>query len=392
MPNSPHEGAAAAVDGDAWKSLLYRVFDESPVGISLTAPNGQLGRINSAFASMLGYDHAELQAKGVADVTHPDDVAASRTLIGQLLAQKGGEGRVTKRYLHKDGRIVWADVSTVLLRDAAGEPLHFVTHIRDITEWRRAEDELRQHRDQLDSLVVLRTAELARSNKELEQFAVIASHDLKEPLRKIQAFGDILQQDFAQALSSEGRDYLGRMTTAAARLQRMIDSLLLYSRVTTHAKPFAHVSLHPIALQVVSELEPRIAQTGASVTVGALPTVWGDALQLHQLVQNLVGNALKFVEAGQRPQIEVTAIADDGRVKLVVQDNGIGIDAQFHGKIFGMFQRLHAPTAYEGSGIGLAVCQKIVERHGGAIAVHSTPGHGTRFEVTLPASNPTPGQ
>jgi signal transduction histidine kinase len=233
--------------------------------------------------------------------------------------------------------------------------------------------------------------ELARSNRELEAFASVASHDLQEPLRKITAFGARLKSHCGEALGEKGHDYLERMQSAAIRMQSLIDDLLAYSRVTTRGQPFVSVSLAGVTREVLSDLELRIERTGARVEVGELPTIEADPTQMRQLLQNLLSNALKFQQPGQVPRIRV-----DGRmlggtrgrngaatVQIRVEDNGIGFDEKYLDRLFKPFQRLHGPSVYEGTGIGLAICKKIAERHGGTITARSAPGQGACFLVEL---------
>jgi len=240
--------------------------------------------------------------------------------------------------------------------------------------------------------------ELARSNEELEQFAYVASHDLQEPLRKIIAFGGLLAKECGASLSDDGRDYIERMTGAARRMQQLISDLLALSRVATRAHPFEPVDLNTTLQEVLSDLQPRIDASGASVAAAELPTLDADPTQMRQLLQNLVGNALKFHKENEAAQVRVLAAWDgssgeaaarepappEGMCRIVVADNGIGFDSKYAERIFGIFQRLHGRLAYSGSGIGLAVCRKIAERHGGAIEAHGEPGAGARFAVTLP--------
>jgi light-regulated signal transduction histidine kinase (bacteriophytochrome) len=231
--------------------------------------------------------------------------------------------------------------------------------------------------------------ELERSNRELQDFASVASHDLQEPLRKVRAFGDRLSAKYGAELTDQGRDYLERMQDAAARMQTLINDLLTFSRVTTRAHPFVPVDLNTLVSQVLADLEVRIQQSKATVEVDELPTIDGDQLQLRQLFQNLVSNALKFQPPDVAPVVRVYAEdVDDGSVRLCVQDNGIGFDEKYLDRIFTIFQRLHGRVEYEGTGIGLAVCRKIVDRHGGSISARSAPGQGATFLVTLPRSQP----
>jgi signal transduction histidine kinase len=263
---------------------------------------------------------------------------------------------------------------------------------REIAERRQAEDNLKATASRLE-----------RSNRELQDFAYMASHDLQEPLRKVQAFGDRLKAACAKSLGAEGRDYLERMQAAAKRMQILIDDLLAFSRVTTKANPFEPVDLERIAREVLSDLEVRLQQGGGKVDLGELPTLEADPLQMRQLFQNLISNALKFHQEGRAPVVEVrgrvfrqpdkqpsAGSAEDGFCEITFQDNGIGFDEKYLDRIFILFQRLHGRSAYEGTGIGLAICRKIADRHGGSITARSTPGEGSTFVITLPLKQPKP--
>ncbi|MEJ7872996.1 MAG: PAS domain S-box protein, partial [Rubrobacteraceae bacterium] len=240
-------------------------------------------------------------------------------------------------------------------------------------------------------------ARLNRSNRDLQDFAYVASHDLQEPLRKVRTFADRLNVKYAEVLGEQGRDYLERMAGAAARMQDLIDDLLELSRVTTKAQPFTPVDLSEVAQEVLSDLEARIDQIGGRVEVSGLPTVEADRPQMRQLLQNLIGNALKFHREGKTPIIKVYGAfvqkrkeepnrraAHGGVCQILVEDNGIGFDEEHLERIFVPFQRLHGRTDYEGTGMGLAICRKVVERHGGDITAKSIPGRGATFVVTLP--------
>jgi light-regulated signal transduction histidine kinase (bacteriophytochrome) len=260
-----------------------------------------------------------------------------------------------------------------------------------------------EERQRVNATLTALTTRLEQSNRELQDFASVASHDLQEPLRKIQAFGDRLRSKFAEPLGEAGRDYVDRMHSAAARMQTLINDLLSFSRVTTKAQPFAPVDLGGLARDVVGDLEARIESSGGRVEVGELPTIEADAVQMRQLFQNLIANALKFRRPEVAPVVRVSATmptevgtpAEDGEgasrnVEIRIADNGIGFDEKYLDRIFNVFQRLHGREQYEGTGIGLAVCRKIAERHGGSITATSRPGEGTTFVVTLPVSHPEP--
>jgi signal transduction histidine kinase len=238
------------------------------------------------------------------------------------------------------------------------------------------------------------TKKLSQSNRDLEDFAFVASHDLQEPLRKIQAFGDRLKQKKSEGLGEEGRDYLERMLNASVRMQALIQALLAYSRVTTRPEPFSRVSLTTLVWEAVSDLAARIEQTGARVDVGKLPTVEASPHQMRQLFQNLLSNSLKYRNEGKAiikftgdhvkdPASKKTSTGGQW-VRILVEDNGIGFDEKYLDRIFQPFQRLHTRSEYEGTGMGLAICRKIVERHGGTITAKSAPGKGATFIIVLP--------
>ncbi len=276
-----------------------------------------------------------------------------------------------------------------------------VVLFKDITERKQSAEALE-----------IKAAELSRSNAELEQFAFVASHDLQEPLRKIRAFGDRLKTKCEAALPEEGADYLGRMQNAAARMQTLINDLLTFSRVISRTEPFALVDLAQITREVLGDLEVRIEKSGAEIVVGELPKIEADALQLRQLLQNLIGNALKFQTPNAKPKVEISgrivtrregnvpahreldkpapSLAPDEQpfFQLTIRDNGIGFDEKYLDRIFAVFQRLHGRQEYEGTGIGLAVCRRIVDRHKGAITARSKPGEGATFYVALPLQHP----
>lgn len=260
----------------------------------------------------------------------------------------------------------------------------------EITERIRLEKALKQANEELESRVEQRTAELEstnlslqRSNQELQDFAYVASHDLQEPLRKIQAFGNLLETEYADSLG-DGKDYLERMRNAAKRMSALIEDILSFSRVTTKGRSFTPVNLRTVAAEVIGDLEIRIADTAAMVEIGSLPTIPADAMQMRQLLQNLITNAIKFHRDDVRPIIKLQARIEQGFCHLEVIDNGLGFDEKYLDRIFAVFQRLHDRKTYEGTGIGLAVCRKIVERHGGTITATSRLGKGSTFIISLP--------
>jgi PAS domain S-box-containing protein len=266
----------------------------------------------------------------------------------------------------------------------------------DITDLKKSEYALRSSEVKLRQF----TTQLERSNRELQDFAYVASHDLQEPLRKIVVFGERLKEQEGEKLAGESRDYLERMQKAASRMQSLINDLLTFSRVTTKARPFTQVDLAQVTREVITDLEGRIEQVNGRVEVGTLPLVEAETLQMRQLIQNLIGNALKFRRPEVPPVVKVAAeiitapAPDEGTgvtkkfCRLTVSDNGIGFDEKYLDRIFNVFQRLHSRNEYEGTGMGLAIARKIVLFHSGEITAKSKPGEGTTFIVTLPVTHP----
>lgn len=330
--------------------------------------------INAAVRKLFDYSEPEILGKTIDTLEYIDPEASfSRTLHDMLRrAPIRDEERV---FRNKNGDRIDVSISVSPLHEREIEG-GAVVIARDIRERKRAQEELHAF-----------TIKLQESNRELEDFAHVASHDLQEPLRKIQAFGDRLKARYGDTLTGEGADYLDRMQKAAGRMQALINDLLAFSRVTTKAQPFAPVDLGAVAHEVVHDLEVLIHHAGGEVIVGALPTVDADALQMRQLLQNLVGNGLKFHRPDTPPRVELSGSASGGTAQIVVSDNGIGFDEKYADRIFTMFERLHGRAQYDGTGIGLAICRKIAHRHGGDIHARSTPGEGARFVVTLPVKH-----
>ena len=492
------------------------IFERSTVGKSITSPDGKLLHINEAFAGMLGYTTEEMQQLNFAAITHPDDLAKSRESIRCLLANEQETYSMEKRYLHKDGGIVWTSVSTTLLHDLHGIAQYFITSITDISDLKRMAEALREANDNLERQVAERTGELKKnkhlleetarlarvggweidlkknelswtemvymihevgpdyhptletainfyapeavpvisdavrcaiesgksfdlelplitakgnrvwvraigeayrengeivriggmfhditerklagdelnrylsklelSNKELEQFAYVASHDLQEPLRMISSYTQLLGQRYADKLDDKARKYIDYAVDGAMRMQMLINDLLTYSRVSTQGKAPEQSDSHSILGQAIRNLSTAIEESHSLVTNDDLPVIYVDSTQLLQVFQNLIANAIKF--HGKDSPIVHISTSDLGHEWLFsVEDNGIGIDPKHANKLFVIFQRLHTREEYPGTGIGLAVCKRIVERHGGKIWFESEPGKGSTFHFTLP--------
>jgi light-regulated signal transduction histidine kinase (bacteriophytochrome) len=298
----------------------------------------------------------------------------------------------------KDGSYISVSITLSPLRDAHGNIIGVSTIVRDITERKRMDAELAAHREHLEELVEQRTQELTRannqlrtitqdlqrSNRDLEQFAYIASHDLQEPLRQIVAFTQFLNERIQDKIDDSSQELMDFIVEGGHRMQALIHDLLAFSRAGRSEHPPEPASLEVIFGDVMKNLKTSIEQADAVVTHDPLPTLKVDASQIGQVFQNLLVNALKF-RGSQRPEIHVGAERKDGYWEFCVRDNGIGFKQQFAERIFNLFQRLQSHKDFPGTGIGLPICKRVVERHGGKIWAESEPGKGATFYFTLPA-------
>ncbi|MEJ2587520.1 MAG: MASE3 domain-containing protein [Deltaproteobacteria bacterium] len=352
--------------------------------------------INPQYTRLTGYTLKAIQEMSETaffNLFHPQDQEKVAAHLERLKSATDREiHEIEYRFKTKDGRWIWCiSRDAIFKRGEDGSVLQFMGSFLDITERRNMEDELRRTRDELEVSVQERTAELRWRNRELREFAYVASHDLQEPLRKIQTFGELLQNEAGETLSERAKDYLKRMRNAARRMQALVQSLLAYSRLSTGVSPYTSAELNEIVQKALDNLELKIEETGASITVEKLPRIETDPIQMIQLFQNLIGNALRFHHQNQTPWIRIESTSPLGSdtassqyCEIRVQDNGIGFEEKYVDQIFRPFERLHGRHEYEGTGMGLAICQRIVERHGGRITAKSKPGKGTTFLITLP--------
>jgi len=345
------------------------LIDSSTLGISAYDASGQCILANETIARIVGATRTQVLKQNYYHI-------ASWKKSGLLDSAREAvsSNNETRREIHTMstfGKEIWLDCRFTPFV-SRGE-LHLLLTIDDISNIKKAEVALQSY-----------MAKLEQSNRDLQEFAYVASHDLQEPLRKVQAFSDRLASKLEDKLDETGLDYLKRMRDASQRMQILINDLLGFSRVSTRAQPFTEVDLNMVAQEVLSDLENRIEQTNARVEIDKLPLVEADPTQMHQLLQNLIGNALKFHAEKTQPLIKVSAQIKGKECQISVEDNGIGFDTQYLDRIFKPFQRLHNREEYEGSGMGLAICRRIVERHDGSITASSTLGKGSIFLVTLP--------
>lgn len=358
---------------------LKSAIDEAAI-VAITDNRGVITYVNHKFCAISQYASEELLGKTHSLINSHYHSKEFFVEMWQTISKgRVWEGEIRNRA--KDGTFYWVYTTIVPFMDEDEKPEQYVAVRYEVTEKKLALEQLKVYAKKLEI-----------SNRELQDFASVAAHDLQEPLRKIQTFSGRLKTKAMDDLKPDALDYLNRIENSAQRMQILINDLLTYSRVTTKAQPFAALDLNQILAQVISDLEVRIEQVGGKVEVAILPTIDGDSTQMHQLFQNLVGNALKFNKPGLAPVVKVEAKVFDpsplGRpgpaCQISIQDNGIGFDEKYLDRIFTLFQRLHGRQEYEGTGIGLAVCRKIIDRHGGVITAKSNPNNGATFLITLP--------
>jgi two-component system, LuxR family, sensor kinase FixL len=366
------------------ESRINAIINTAVDGIITINERGIMEMVNPSAVKMFGYNSAEeLMGKNVSYLApEPDKSNHDSYLENYHRTGKKkiiGIGREVSG-LRKDGT-TFPFVLSVSEMNIEGRRI-YTGFVHDVTGQKMNEEKLRRY-----------ASELQRSNHELQDFAYVSSHDLQEPLRKIQAFGDRLKSKETETLSEQGKDYVDRMLNAASRMQKLINDLLEFSRVTSKAQPFAQVNLNTVLKEVISDLEISIEKNKVKISSEELPSIEADATQMRQLFQNLLSNAIKFRREGVNPEIKISckrkqrqqhmiATPGDEMIELNFEDNGIGFDEKYLDKIFNIFQRLEGQK-YEGSGIGLAICRKIAIRHGGNITAGSMPGKGTTFIVTL---------
>lgn len=333
--------------------------------------SGNISSWNAGAERFKRYSEHEVLGRHFSLFYSPEDVASGKPARALQLAATEGRFEDHGWRIRKGGEAFWAHVIIDPIFDDDGRPIGFAKITRDVSEQRAAH---------------LRLLDLTRINEELEQFVHVASHDMREPLRKILAFSDCLEVDEGDRLSDDARLYLHSISAAARRMEELLESLLRLTRVTSHGQTFERCDLNAVLADVRSDLEIPLAEQQAVLAVGDLPLIDADATQMRQLFQNIVQNALKYARDGRAPRIVIECVAPDaeGRIGIAVRDNGIGFDMAYCERIFGVFQRLHTRDQYPGAGIGLAVCRKICERHGGTITARGTPGEGAVISVFLP--------
>ncbi len=352
-------------------AAIKQALDEAAI-VAITDNRGTITHVNDKFCKISKYSREELIGQNHRLIKSGHHSREFFINLWQTISRgKVWEGEVCNRA--KDGSFYWVNTCIVPFLDDNNRPYQYVSIRYEITQRKDAEEKLVSYAKRLE-----------QSNEELEHFASIAAHDLQEPLRKIRAFADRLGMKYSEMIPEDGRDYLHRMQDAASRMQNLIDDLLTYSRVRTKKNPYGEVDLSQALVNVIGDLEIQIEQSHAKINLSKLPTLQADGSQMHQLFQNLLSNGMKFRRPDVPPEITVSSEIDGSVCVIKVRDNGIGFEEKYLDRIFNIFQRLHGRSEYPGTGVGLAVCRRIAERHGGTITAESVPGEGSTFIVKLP--------
>jgi PAS domain S-box-containing protein len=374
------EDAVVQPGGDA-ERLFRGLLESAPDAVLIVDARGLIQIVNRQTEVLFGYPRAELFGQ-------PVEVLLPERFGGRHTGHRAGyQAEPHTRPMgiglelfgrRKDNSEFPVEISLSPMQ-SDGELL-IISNIRDVSGRKQVEEQLRAA-----------ATDLARSNAELEQFAYVASHDLQEPLRMVASYTQLLARRYQGKLDEDADEFIRFAVDGAQRMQELINDLLTYSRIGTRPLQLAATNAGKVLDQVVTDLAAAIEDSGATVSHDDLPTVLADPIQLHQLLQNLIANAIKFHRPGEKPHVHVSKTSGDGEWIFAVRDNGIGIESQYLERIFVLFQRLHTRADYPGTGIGLAICKKIVERHGGRMRVDSELGRGTTFEFTLPSSLRTAG-
>ncbi|MCA9400134.1 MAG: PAS domain S-box protein [Candidatus Omnitrophica bacterium] len=351
------------------EECFKKAIEYSAIGMALVSPQGRWVKVNKALCEILGVEEDELLTKDLRSFSHQEDVDKDEMQRKQMLSGLIDHYQYEKRFVHHKGHLVWAMLSVSLVKGADHQPLYFIFQIQDITDRKLSHDRLKEH-----SLL------LERSNRDLEEFAYVASHDLQEPLRKISGFIDLLIRNIDPHLDAESREYVSYIKGSAKRMQRLIKDLLSYSRAIHSPLHFEEIDLNHEVQLVLDDLQVKIRENNASIEVSPLPVVNAHRVFISSIIKNLIDNALKY--RGERnPQIHIYAEDAPSGYLIAVRDNGIGIPEKYHQRIFEIFQRLHKKDEFSGTGIGLAICKRMMERLDGKIMLESEENVGSVFKL-----------
>jgi PAS domain S-box-containing protein len=365
------------------EALSRGYFERGLIGMAILSTQKAWVEVNDRLCDMLGYSRDELQTMTWAQLTHADDLAPSVAQFDRLLARESDGYLLDTRFIHKDGRVIHSNLSATCVRNPDGSVDHFVVWVRDVTERKQAENEIRRLNAELEQRVAERTAQLEAANQELEAFAYSVSHDLRGPLRAIDGFSQALLEDYPAALDAQGREYLQRVRAATQHMGRLIEDILKLSRVTRSEMSWAPVDLSALARACAAELQQSQPGRSVELVVADGAVVEGDARLLRVVLDNLLRNAWKFTSTHAQARIEFGVTQVDGARAFFVRDDGAGFDPAYAHKLFTPFQRLHSDREFPGNGIGLATVQRVLRRHGGRAWAEGAVEGGATFYFSL---------
>lgn len=366
---------------ESFRLLVESVKD---YGIYMLDPEGYVTSWNAGAERIKGYTAEEIIGQHFSCFFPPEDVEAGKPERELEIAKAEGRYIDEGWRVRKDGTRFWAYVAITALYDHDGKPRGFGKVTRDMTERKQVEEEIRRLNTELEERVVKRTAQLEAANKELEAFSYSVSHDLRSPLRAVNGFSRILQEDYAEILPEDGQELLTLIQESAGQMGQLIDDLLAFSRLGRQPLNRQQVELREVIERAFKELHEDLQDRQVDINVGELPPCYCDTALITQLVINLLSNAIKFTRHREVARIEIGAYVQEDEQVYYVRDNGAGFDMRHADKLFGVFQRLHLPEEYEGTGVGLALVQRIALRHGGRVWADGEPDQGATFYVALP--------
>jgi PAS domain S-box-containing protein len=359
-----------------------QIFDNSIMGIFQANLNNQFEMVNQAMADLLGYESPENLTENTKNINKDIFIITSqRNQFIERLIEKGSIMEFESKVKSKTGEVLWITENASVIKNENEDIIGYEEMVQDITERKKMEKELARKTKQLKR----RNEDLEQSNKDLQQFAYVASHDLQEPLRMVTSFVQLLQKRYQDKLDEEANEFINYAVEGAQRMKELIDDLLLLSRVETRGKLFQKVNMNQVLDNVLTDLTYSIKETNATITNDPLPEIIADRTQMRTILQNLISNSLKF-HGKNPPKIHISGETREKNWIFWVKDNGIGIDQSDFNRIFKIFQRLHTREEFEGTGIGLALCKKIIQRHDGEIWVESEENKGSIFYFSIPKS------
>jgi PAS domain S-box-containing protein len=376
-----HDGIRALSESE---ERFRSAMQYSAIGMALVSPDGGWMNVNQALCRIVGYTPEEMLTQNFQAVLHPDDVEVNQAHLRRMLDCEIESYRLEGRYLHRDGHQVCVDLNVSLVCDESGLPLYFIAQVQDITERKDAEEMLRRLNSDLEQRVQERTRKLNEANKELESFSYSVSHDLRAPLRAMDGFSRILIEDYGNLLDEEGLRILDVIRGNTQKMGQLIDDILAFSRLGRKQVERSIIDVNELARDASVELGCGSTDSSLQFKIGSLPEASGDKALMRQVLRNLLSNAAKYSRTKEAPIVEVGSYTENGDNVYYVRDNGVGFDMAYSNKLFGVFQRLHGPDEFEGTGVGLAIVQRIIQRHGGRVWAEAELNKGATFYFTLP--------